>query len=400
MSEKIEFRKKRRIAPHRAISGIALAFLMLAVAGLFILQAPRNSHSLEPPQPSGQSRPPTQEEVRTVIVDAAGKASPAVVSIGVVTTQVVRGHFPEYDEFFHFFFGDIMPPSRLYRYRQAIPNIGSGVIVSPDGYVVTNEHVVHGAEEITVVTPDGLTLTGELAGVHEPSDIAIIKVDAENLPYVAMGDSDDLMVGEWAIAIGNPFGNLLEDAHPSVTLGVVSAKMRSFKPDPSGRVYVDMIQTDAAINPGNSGGPLVNYKGEAIGINTFIFTRSGGSLGIGFAIPINRVKKILDEVERYGRVRDVWLGFTVATVDEETARALGLPAGGALVRSVEMRSPADQAGLRAGDIITHVNARAIRNADDVITAFGSALVGESFSITVLQKNQELALTLNAQEAKR
>jgi serine protease Do len=336
--------------------------------------------------------------VRTVIVDAANKASPAVVSIGVVTTQLVRGHVAEYDDFFNFFFGDTMPPSRLYKYRKATPNIGSGVIVSPDGLIVTNEHVVHGAEEITVVTPDGLTLPGKLLGVHEPSDIAVIKVDArQDLAYAAMGDSDGLMVGEWAIAIGNPFGNLLEDAHPSVTLGVVSAKMRSFKPDPSGRVYADMIQTDAAINPGNSGGPLVNYRGEAIGINTFIFTRSGGSLGIGFAIPINRVKKILHEVEQYGKVRGVLIGFAPATVDEETARALGLPAGGALVRSVELKSPADKAGVRPGDIISHVNKRAIRDADDVVTAFGSALVGESFSMTVLRADKELGLTLTAEE---
>jgi serine protease Do len=386
--------------PSRTVSGIALVFLGLAVVAMLLLQHSANSQPALIPARTENRRPPTQDEVRTVIVDAAKKASPAVVSINVVTTKLVRARSTDYDNFLDFFFGDMLPPGHLYKYRENIPNIGSGVIVSPNGYIVTNEHVVHGAEEITVVTPDGLTLPGKLMGVHEASDIAVIKVNTkEDLPYVRMGDSDGLLVGEWAIAIGNPFGNLIEDAHPSVTLGVISAKARSFKPGTDGKVYVDMIQTDAAINPGNSGGPLVNYKGEAVGINTFIFTRSGGSLGIGFAIPINRVKKILNEVERYGKVRDVWLGFTVTTVDEQTARALGLPAGGALVRSVELGSPADKAGLQPGDIISHVNKRAIHEADDVLTAFGSALVGESFPITALRKNQELHLTLLAEEAR-
>jgi serine protease Do len=402
VSNKVEFRKKQRIMPSRTVSGIAFVFLGLAIVAMLVLQHSANSQTASSfiPLRTENRRPPSQDEVRTVIVDAANKASPAVVSINVVATKLVRTSSAGYNDFLDFFFGDMLPPGHLYKYRENIPNIGSGVIVTPDGYIVTNEHVVHGAEEITVVTPDGLTLPGKLMGVHEASDIAIIKVDAKaDLPYVRMGDSDGLMVGEWAIAIGNPFGNLIEDAHPSVTLGVISAKARSFKPATDGKVYVDMLQTDAAINPGNSGGPLVNYKGEAVGINTFIFTRSGGSLGIGFAIPINRVKKILNEVEKYGKVRNVWLGFTVTTVDEQTAKALGLPAGGALVRSVELRSPADKAGLQPGDIISHVNKRAIHEADDVLTAFGSALVGESFSITALRKKQELHLALSAEEAR-
>jgi serine protease Do len=392
----VQFRKKQRISPSRATSGIALAFIVLAVGAILLLQRLPKSHPPQQEAVAKEEHAATQEEVRTVIVDAANKASPAVVSIGVVTTRIVGERAPGYDEFFDFFFGNGTPPGRLYKYRETIPNIGSGVVVSTDGYIVTNEHVVHGAEEISVVTPDGQTLPGRLMGVQEASDIAVIKVQGEKLPYIAMGNSDDLMVGEWAIAIGNPFGNLIEDAHPSVTLGVVSAKMRSFKPGSSGRVYADMIQTDAAINPGNSGGPLVNYKGEAIGINTFIFTRTGGSLGIGFAIPINRVKKILDEVEKYGKVREVWWGFSVATVDEENARALGLPAGGAFVRSVELSG---QAGLEPGDIIARVNGRAIRDADDVITAFGAALVGDRFSMDVLRKNKEFQTTLVAEEAR-
>ncbi len=403
MSEKIEFRKKHRLAPSRALSGAALVFVAFAAVLLFAVMrlSGIGPSAIEKTRPGVADAEPASESVsrsrRNAIVTAAERVDPAVVSIGVVTTRIVRGVNPTYDEFFDYFFRDFLPPTRQYKYRESIPNIGSGVIVSPDGYVVTNEHVVHGAEEITVVTPDGLTLSGKLVGIHEASDIAIIKVDADNLPYAPLGDSDNLMVGEWAIAIGNPFGNLIEDAHPSVTVGVVSAQKRSFKPGSGGKVYDDMIQTDAAINPGNSGGPLVNADGQVIGINTFIFTRSGGSLGVGFAIPINRVKKILEEVRKYGKVRDVWLGFTVITVDGETARALGLPAGGALIRAVERGSPADEAGLMPGDVIARVNNRVISDADDALSAFGSVLVGEKFSIDALRKNNELHLTLVAQE---
>jgi serine protease Do len=334
---------------------------------------------------------------QSAIVTAARKISPSVVSIGVVTTRIVRGRNPRYDDFFDSFFRDFLPPV-YYKRREAVPDVGSGVIVSADGYIVTNNHVVAGAESITVVTPDGRKLDGKIVGVHESSDIAIIMVDGADLPHAPLGDSDDLMVGEWAIAIGNPFANLIEDASPSVTVGVISARKRSFRPT-GGQVYDDMIQTDAAINPGNSGGPLVNAAGEVVGINTFIFTRSGGSLGVGFAIPINRVKKMLAEVREYGGIREVWLGFKIFEVDKETARALGLPAGGAVVGKVEIDSPADDAGIRPGDVITRINSRVVKNTDDALSAFGSVLVGETFSIDVLRKNSELRLELTAAEAK-
>lgn len=405
MMDKIAFRKKQRLVPNRSMSAAGLAFLLAfaAILVLAMLKLPRSDSRAVVMEGRPASATSSNEAVsrsrRNAIVAAANKVGPAVVNIGVVTTRIVRGLNPLYDDYFDFFFRDFFPRRRYYKYRETIPSIGSGVLVSPDGYVITNEHVVHGAEEITVITPDGLELSGTLAGIHEPSDIAIIRVEGDGLPYAALGDSDNLLIGEWAIAIGNPFGRLLEDAHPSVTVGVVSARKRSFKPGGSGRVYTDMIQTDAAINPGNSGGPLVNADGEVIGINTFIFTRSGGSLGVGFAIPINRVKKILDEVKEHGKVREPWLGFTLITVDEETARALGLPAGGVVVRSVEINSPADEAGLKPGDVIASVDQRIVNDADDAMSAFGSALVGEQFSVGVLRKRQELSLTLTAKEAR-
>jgi len=400
VSSEVGFRRKNRITPGRAPSFLAAAFLVFFGTLVFLLaRRPDSAPSLaaaEKAEAAVSANDSITRSRQNAIVAAAERVSPSVVSIGVVTTRIVRGRSPRYNDFFDSFFRDFLPPV-YYKRREAIPNIGSGVIVSPDGYVVSNHHVVEGAEKITVVTPDGRELPGEIAGAHEASDIVIIKVDAEDLPYAPLGDSDTLMVGEWAIAIGNPFGNLIADAQPTVTVGVISARGRSFNPSGGGQVYDDMIQTDAAINPGNSGGPLVNADGEVIGVNTFIFTRGGGSLGIGFAIPINRVKKMLAEVRGHGAIREVWLGFKVIDVDKEMARALRLPSGGAVVGSVELDSPADGAGLRPGDVITRIDSRAIDNTDDALKAFGSVLVGETFSIEVLRKSEELHLTLTAAE---
>jgi serine protease Do len=403
MGDRIEFVRRHKVASSsRAAGAVLLLFFGLGALALFMVVR----RSAPPPQANGGqftvvAQPSSGESIshsrENAIVRAANKVGPAVVGIGVTATRIV-GVNP-FDDYFNSFFRDFIPPTRYYKFKESIPKIGSGVIVSPDGYVVTNEHVVHGAEEITVVTADGRKLAGKLVGVHEASDIAVVRVNANDLPYASFGNSDDLMVGEWAIAIGNPFGNLIEDTHPSVTVGVVSARRRSFKPGESGRIYDDMIQTDAAINPGNSGGPLVDADGQVIGINTFIFSQSGGSVGIGFAIPINRVTKILREVKHYGKVRDVELGFTVVTVDEETAKALKLPAAGAVVRSVELNSPADKAGLRAGDVIARVNGRVIRDAEDALSVFGSALVDDQFTIDVLRKNQRQKVVLVAAEAK-
>jgi serine protease Do len=244
---------------------------------------------------------------RTAIVTAAERVSPSVVSVSVVTTRVVRsdpipGMFR--DEFFDRFF----PPTE---YRQRIPGLGSGVIVDNSGLVLTNEHVVRGAEDVKVTLTDGRQLPAKVLGGTAIYDLAILKVEANKLPVAPLGDSDDLVVGEWAIAIGNPFGYLLADTQPTVTAGVISATRRDIKSEATETgVYKNMIQTDAAINPGNSGGPLVNADGQVIGINTFIFTSTGGSIGLGFAIPINLAKRILGEVEKYGRVRAAWPGMT------------------------------------------------------------------------------------------
>src|SRR2546426_3573362 len=284
---------------------------------------------------------------RNAIVVAAERASPAVVSVSVVTTRVVRtdpfGGLL-HDEFFERFY----PPME---YRERIPGLGSGVIVDPGGLVLTNEHVVRNADQITVTLTDGRQFPATLLGATSTYDLAVLKVNGKNLPAAPLGDSDHLLVGEWAIAIGNPFGYLLNDTQPTGTAGVISATRRAIKAAATeSGVYKNMIQTDAAINPGNSGGPLVNGDGEVIGINTFIFTQGGGSLGIGFAIPINLARRVLGEIQRYGHVRATWPGMLVQPVTPYLARRLGLTElGGVIVARGDPRRPAAPAGLRGGD---------------------------------------------------
>ena len=335
---------------------------------------------------------------RTAIVTAAERVSPAVVSVNVITTRVVRsdpfgGLF--HDEFFERF----APPLE---YRQRIPGLGSGVIVDADGLILTNEHVVHDAEKITVTLTDGRQLPATLLGSSSTYDLAVLRVKGGKLPVAPLGQSSGLMVGEWAIAIGNPFGFLLNDPQPTVTAGVISAMRRDIKSDAtSNGVYKNMIQTDAAINPGNSGGPLVNADGEVIGINTFIFTQSGGSLGIGFAIPIDLARRILDEIVRYGRVRAAWPGMQVQEVTAELAQRLGFSEPGGLVATrIENGGPADQAGVKVGDRIRSVNGLAIQTMEDAQRAIYGAGVGDKLKLGLERDGREKNVELTLIEAPR
>jgi len=220
---------------------------------------------------------------RNAIVLAAEKVEPAVVSISVEMTRVVQLS-PFYDEFFNSFFRDVFPRRE---YHEVIPKLGSGFIVNRQGYILTNHHVISDGERFFVTLSDGREFEAKLLGADRYADIAVLKIKGKNLPYAELGDSEKLIIGEWAIAIGNPFGNLLTGPEPTVTVGVISATNRTFYPSSSDEhIYQNMIQTDAAINPGNSGGPLVNAEGKVIGINTFIVTKSGGSMGIGFGFSV------------------------------------------------------------------------------------------------------------------
>ncbi|MCB5270892.1 MAG: trypsin-like peptidase domain-containing protein [Candidatus Cloacimonetes bacterium] len=226
---------------------------------------------------------------QNAITRAVAEIAPAVVSVNVIKTEIVRGRIPSNFGFFGFF--DFFGPV-----QRQVQSIGSGVIYDPQGYIITNAHVVNGATEIKVVLPDQREFTAELIGIDAVHDIAKLRIRSNQLPHARLGNSNNLMVGEWSIALGNPYGYLMNDAKPSVTVGVISALGRNISQDQGGSEYLNMIQTDTAINQGNSGGPLVNIHGEVIGINTFIFSETGGSIGLGFAIPINTVKAIMDKI--------------------------------------------------------------------------------------------------------
>jgi serine protease Do len=333
---------------------------------------------------------------RSAIVTAAQRVSPAVVSVSVVTTRTVRADpfgLPFRDEFFDRFF----PPSV---YQEKVPGLGSGVIIDAGGIVLTNSHVVRNADDIKVNLPDGRHFDAKLLGDSPIYDLAVLKIEGDKLPTAIMGDSDSLVVGEWAIAIGNPFGYLIEDSQPTVTAGVVSATRRDIKAEatPSG-MYKNMIQTDAAINPGNSGGALVNADGQLIGINTFIFTSGGGSIGLGFAIPINLAKRVLAEVRKFGRVRVAWPGMTVQPVNELVARRLGwAEPGGLVISGIDRGGPADRAGLRPLDRIRKVNGHVTNNVEDAQSSIYGAQVGDRLTLEVERDGQTRSVTLTLEEA--
>ena len=310
-------------------------------------------------RPLGVADPPAPGAIdagrRTAITTAVEAASPAVVSINVIEVRQVRVRDPFAD-----FFGGV--PSRVY--EQQVQGLGSGFIVSPDGYIVTNDHVAGNASKITVAFADGSTLDARLVGSDAETDIALLKVEPPAaLPFLAFDPEHDPVVGEWAIALGNPFG-LFQATEPTVTVGVVSAIGRDFEAQ-QGRTFRDLIQTDAAINSGNSGGPLVNAAGRVMGMNTFIYSQSGGSVGLGFAVPAWRIQRVIEELRATGAVnRAFYTGLNVLT--PRAAQRLGLdPTRGIIVSSVDEDSPARRAGLRAYDLIVTVAGEAVRTNEDV-----------------------------------
>jgi serine protease Do len=306
-----------------------------------------------------------------VWVDLARTAKPAVVNVSTTQRRSPRDG-PE--DFFRRFFGEPEPG------RPARQSLGSGFVVSADGYVVTNVHVVRGASEIVVRLADHSEHQARLVGSDPRTDIALLKIDASGLPTLAFGDSDQAQVGEPVMAIGNPFG--LEQ---TVTTGIVSAKERFIGAGP----YDEFIQTDASINPGNSGGPLVDTRGALIGINTAIFSQSGGSIGIGFAIPVNVAKDVLPQLRATGKVTRGYLGVAVAPVPPEVRGALDLPPQrGALVAQVVPRSPAAAAGIRQGEVITAFQDAPIQSPTDLTRRVGRTPPGTRITLKVARRGGE------------
>src|SRR5215210_2689670 len=283
---------------------------------------------------------------RTALVAAADRVSAAVVSINVSSRQQSVPRSP-----WDFFF---VPEG-----ARVVQGYGTGFVIRPTGIIVTNQHVVANAERVVVTLPDGNDLPASVLGEDPLTDIAVLRVQRDNLPTVTVGKSTDLMIGEWVVALGNPYAYMLGNAEPTVTVGVVSATGRNILPggDQTG-LYLDMIQTDAAINPGNSGGPLTNALGEVVGVNSSIFSSSGGSVGLGFAIPIERAVRVADEIIKSGSVRRAWVGL-----DVEGAAAMRnwKSQGGVVVAAVTPEGPAARAGLNPGDVLVEANGRQLRN---------------------------------------
>ena len=345
-----------------------------------------------------QLLPASQTTQMPSVAEIAQKAMPAVVNIA--TSQKVEqrrrtppfpspmpgpfGREDPFEEFFRRFFGE-RPPG-LQR------SLGSGFIISEDGYIVTNNHVIGGADKITVRLSDPRVEEYEatVVGTDEKTDLALIKINVNrSLPTVPLGNSANLQVGDWVIAIGNPFG--LEQ---TVTIGIVSAKGRAIGAGP----YDDFIQTDASINPGNSGGPLLNLRGEVVGVSSAIFSRGGGNIGIGFAIPIDLTKTIVAQLRETGSVIRGWLGVTIQTVTTELAQSFGLSeARGALVAEVNPGSPADHAGLARGDVIVDFNGTAIKDSRELPTLVAQAPVGSPAKVTVLRGGKEQTFTVTLGE---
>jgi serine protease Do len=314
---------------------------------------------------------------RDAVVEVVQKVSPAVVYIG--TEQIIE---PRYrDRLLDEFFG--VGRER----RQTVQSLGSGVIIDPSGVIVTNEHVIHGAAAIHVVLADGRQLDAEVIGSDSENDLAVLKVQTKApLPAAKVGTSSDLMIGEQTIAIGSPFG-----LKKTVTTGVVSAVGRSFKAD--GRIYNDFIQTDASINPGNSGGPLLNIDGEVIGINTAIFA---SAQGIGFAIPSDKLRRIVAELTQFGKVRPAWVGIQAQPLTPSLAKRLGWDRNyGAVVSEVEAGSPAEQAGVQTGDIVAEVAGAPVQDAEDFSARIRGYPARSTISLSVYRGGSTKTLSITA-----
>jgi serine protease Do len=326
--------------------------------------------------PAQEPKPMTIAQGLPNFVALAKKLKPGVVNIS--TTQTANqldapNAFGQSDRF--------GAPSPREQFKQR--SLGSGFIVEPDGLILTNYHVVDNAEKITVRLLDGRELAGKVVGKDQKTDIALVKISAQDLPVAPLGDSDRLEVGEWVMAIGNPFG--LDN---TVTSGIVSAKDRQIGAGP----YDHFIQTDASINPGNSGGPLINLQGEVVGIDTAIFSQSGGNIGIGFAIPINLVKDLLPQLKNGGKIARGWLGVSIQGMTPDLAASLGLDkAKGALVSSVVHDGPAERAGIKAGDVVLEYAGKEINHANDLPFLVASTPAGKTVSLSVFRDKRATTL---------
>lgn len=333
---------------------------------------------------------------QNAITRAVSRVSPAVVGINVTEVREFKDPFQNFfenDPLFRQFFGNRT-------YRQEVKGLGSGFIISQDGYIITNDHVAGNASAITVTLTSGERLKAEIVGSDPVTDICLLKVNAKDLPTIQLGNSDEIIIGEWAIALGNPFGLFEINDKPTVTVGVISSTGMNLG-RVGNRVYRDMIETDAAINSGNSGGPLVNSLGEVVGVNTLIYTggQSSTYVGYGFAIPINNVKKIVGELRRNGKVeRSVYLGFDAQIVDTRIARYFGLAqAEGVIVSEIYKNGPAEKSGLKVGDIILEINGQKIKSEDDFFVVASDARPGDAWNLKILREKKIISASIKLEK---
>lgn len=337
---------------------------------------------------SEQLKQDAQKEIlnsrQTIITETVKNISPAVVGITVkeVKKYAYQNPFGN-DPFFRRFFGNQV-------FNKEVTGLGSGAIISSDGYILTNDHVAGSADQITVTLSNGKHYAAKIVGTDITSDICLLKIDEENVPYIPFGDSDEILIGEWVIALGNPFGLFEISDKATVTVGVISATGMNLSPVDN-RYYLDMIQTDASINQGNSGGPLVNSIGELIGMNTLIWTAEGssGNVGVGFAIPSNKLQKIVKELKESGVFeRNFWTGLRIHSIDEGIANYYKLDdTRGVIITDILDESPASKAGLQPGDIIREVDGFKIDNYETLKGVLQNYKTGETVSMKLLRDNK-------------
>lgn len=335
------------------------------------------------------------EQISGAFERASGKVSPAVVSIFAEQTVEVQSPFGMPDDAFKDFFGEdlfrrFFGTPQPQEEQRTVRSLGSGVIVSADGYILTNNHVVEKAEKLSVVVGDDKTYTAKVIGTDPPTDVAVIKIEGKNLPLASLGDSDNVKIGQWVIAVGNPF-QLMH----TVTAGIISAKGRS---SVGLADYEDFIQTDASINPGNSGGALADLEGNVIGINTAITSPSGGNIGIGFAIPINMARQVMSTLMSEGKVSRGYLALYPQDIDEDLAQALKLKSTmGTLVADVTPDGPADKAGIKRGDVIVEFNGKKVENSMQLRNMVAQVPPGKTAEVMLIRNGKDLRLKVRLGE---
>jgi len=383
----------RSVRLKSVIIAASVSFIMgLVLSSRLDLTSLSNALESTPAKRGALEAPPKLQNLPD-FVSLVKKLSPAVVNISTVQIReagpAMPNPFGEGDPFSEFWrrFGEPTP-----RGRSREQSLGSGLILSSDGFILTNNHVIENADEIQVRLSDEREFSAKVVGKDPKTDIALLKIDAKGqLPTAPLGDSSLLQVGEWVLAVGNPFG-----LDHTVTSGIVSAIGRRIGAGP----YDNFIQTDASINPGNSGGPLINTMGEVVGINTAIFSRSGGNIGIGFAIPINLVKDLLPQLKQHGKVTRGWLGVTIQKLTPDLADSLGMGTPqGALVADISDPGPAQQAGLQTGDVIVEFDGKQVKEPGELALRVAGTPVGKKVPLKALRKGKEIALEVTIGELK-